>query len=226
MAVPGNHEIPFNFTSYKRRFGDFMPRAGPSAPEDSMYYALNFPPAMGVLMMNSESPIETAEIDATQIAWAKAQLMQYNAQRSQYPFVSTMHHRPLYCTGWKEVCQGGKDALLNVDYLQGLVEQIYYEQKVDVVMCGHVHDYERTWPVYQNVQQGTSYANATAPFYIVNGAGGNHEGLLHPKLSQPWEAAAIDHWGFLTVEVTPTLMSAKYIRSDTGLAIDEWSIPK
>jgi hypothetical protein len=226
LTVPGNHELAFNFSAYKRRFADLMPRAGADAPDDAMYYALAFPPAFGLVMMNSESPIDTPEMDATQVAWASRTLTAFNAQRAALPFVSTMHHRPLYCTGWEEVCNGGDKAWLNVDMLQGLVERMYYEQKVDVVMCGHVHDYERTLPVYQGAVQGTNYANATAPMYIVNGAGGCHESLQHPKLDQPWEAAAISEYGFLTVEVTPSRFSAKFVHASNGTVLDQWVIPK
>jgi hypothetical protein len=226
MTVPGNHEIPFNFTAYKRRFGDAMPAADLGAPSDASYYMLQFPPAVSFVMIDSESPIDTPEINDAQIAWIKQAMGRVNAKRAATPFLLAMHHRPLYCTGWSSACNGGKDAAGNVGYLQGLVEGIYNTQRVDAVVCGHVHDYERTWPVKDSIVQGKSYVNATAPFYIVNGAGGNHEGLEHATLSQPWEAAAVNEWGFLVVEATPTIFSAKYIQANTNKIVDQWVIRK
>lgn len=56
--------------------------------------------------------------------------------------------------------------------------------KVDVYLSGHVHTYERSYPVYNwdvrfDLENATIptlvYDEPTAPVYIVNGAGGNIE---------------------------------------------------
>jgi hypothetical protein len=41
------------------------------------------------------------------------------------------------------------------------MEKLFYDYAVDVYFSGHVHSYERTWPVYQGVVEPT-YQNPRA----------------------------------------------------------------
>lgn len=45
-----------------------------------------------------------------------------------------------------------------------------------VTILGHVHAYERSYPVYQNEPTSTDYVAPSAPVYILQGASGNREG--------------------------------------------------
>jgi acid phosphatase type 7 len=63
-------------------------------------------------------------------------------------------------------------------------------------LAGHCHNYERSYPVY-NGQYTTSYNTPTAPVYVVNGAGGNREGVSGFAEVQPaWSAKRIGQWGY------------------------------
>lgn len=68
--------------------------------------------------------------------------------------------------------------------IRDALEDVLYENKVDVVFNGHVHAYERTTSVYQ----GRSVCDA--PVYITIGDGGNHEGPACPWLQNDtaWSA--------------------------------------
>lgn len=84
---------------------------------------------------------------------------------------------------------------------------LFLSCRVDLVLAGHCHNYERTYPVY-NGQFSTSYASPNAPVYIVNGAGGNREGISGFADPQPaWSAKRIGQWGYgrLTVPDAHTL---------------------
>ena len=50
------------------------------------------------------------------------------------------------------------------------LEDIFFEHGVNLVLAGHVHSFERTWPAYRNE------TNACGPSYINIGDGGNREG--------------------------------------------------
>ena len=50
------------------------------------------------------------------------------------------------------------------------VEDILFKYQVNLVITGHVHAYERTYPVYQGKP------NPVGPIYITIGDGGNIEG--------------------------------------------------
>jgi hypothetical protein len=50
------------------------------------------------------------------------------------------------------------------------MEPLFYEWKVAMAFAGHVHAYERTYPVYKNV------TTSGGQVYITIGDGGNREG--------------------------------------------------
>jgi len=50
------------------------------------------------------------------------------------------------------------------------LEEMFFEHGVNLVLAGHVHSFERTWPVYKN------QTNSCGPTYINIGDGGNREG--------------------------------------------------
>ena len=54
------------------------------------------------------------------------------------------------------------------------IEDVLYDHKVDIVLTGHVHPYDRTTSVYKN------RTTCDGPVYITIGDGGNHEGP-YPK---------------------------------------------
>jgi acid phosphatase len=62
------------------------------------------------------------------------------------------------------------------DALVQWLEPLFLQYDVDMYFCGHVHWYERMYPVAQGQITQKDYNNPTVPVYIVNGAGGNVEG--------------------------------------------------
>lgn len=54
--------------------------------------------------------------------------------------------------------------------MKAAIEPLLFEYRVNIVIAGHVHAYERTYPVYQNV---TDFKNGVT--YIVVGDAANSE---------------------------------------------------
>ncbi|RYY84933.1 hypothetical protein EON63_08285 [archaeon] len=54
------------------------------------------------------------------------------------------------------------------------MEDLFYKYGVDVYFAGHVHSYERDYPVYQG-QVEKSYANPSATTHLLIGGAGNDE---------------------------------------------------
>src|SRR5690606_37957010 len=106
--------------------------------------------------------------------WLEQDLIYANSpqNRTQRPWIIAMGHRPLYCSSTK-----GKDCTSHAETFRRELEPLLNKYQVDLVLAGHVHDYERTLPVFEEKPTSESYVNPTSPTYIVNGAGGCIEGL-------------------------------------------------
>ena len=63
------------------------------------------------------------------------------------------------------------------------MEELFYKNNVNIVITGHVHAYERTYPVYKNESDGKGIV------YITIGDGGNLEGHSYNYYDKPvWSA--------------------------------------
>jgi len=118
--------------------------------------------------------------------------------RALHPWVIAVVHRPLYTS-----CFNEKEQLT----MQQQFGDLFLAHKVDVVLSGHVHSYERTWPTmggYSNVSNATSqvypdrsvYVDPRYPIYVVSGAAGNGESVnnctahMATMVPYPWSFSA------------------------------------
>ena len=113
----------------------------------------------------------------------------------------------LYITGGSLlVQQGGEDVL--------------YNNKVDIVLTGHEHTYERTYPVYNHTKLDS------APLYLLQGGSGNREGNNgnYPPLDQlpDWVAAVYNQIGFgiLTQSADGSTINWEFFESETMKSLD------
>lgn len=199
MTLPGNHEKPNNFTHYKQRFA--MPVN--DANEGSNYfYSFNFGPAH-IIMINTEGYFYYNNITTvTQLNWLKNDLKSANLFRHIRPWVIVLTHHPLYCSlDWVESFKAcGPDAVL----LQNNLEELFYNESVDIVFQAHVHNYERDTPIYKNStvygQYDSEYLHVgpKAPIYITSGNAGNCEGPNTPEVLNPngWSQAWSSEFGY------------------------------
>jgi len=102
-------------------------------------------------------------------------------------------------------------------------EQLFYESRVDLVLQGHIHAYERTYSTYQwQVKKG-------APVYLTNGHAGNDEGLYkHWQDPQPkWSAYRESVFGFSTIEIfNVTHLHWQMIRANDSMVRDDFWLIK
>ena len=228
MVSPGNHEFWFNFTAFKKRF------SMPSADEpDGMFYTFSIGtgvaaavPAVRFISMDTESALDFAQITAPQLAWLKGVLPPQSSSAPTRPrWTMAYGHRPLYCsqTGGQDIPGGNK-------VLQGRVEATLDDGGVDIVVQGHVHDYERSLPMRNGQPVAMNYSSPTAPVYVVNGAAGNREDNDHAPGNAPWSppggvgrAHAVSY-GVITI--TTSALKWEQIRSNDSRSIDEWTITK
>lgn len=86
------------------------------------------------------------------------------------------------------------------------VEQLFFEQGVDLAVFGHIHAYERYWPVYNHtvILNGSTtsststgvdrYLNPGATVHVTSGAGGNAEMRTGPRPPPRGRCAGRSPW--------------------------------
>lgn len=170
----GNHEKMWdNATEYRARVWNPLPLG---APADALYYNIRIGP-VSFTTLDSETHIDTPNIDARQQAWADQVLQLANSVKAGFSFVQ--HHRPLYCSSGKSK-NGQQDNSAECGFwgvvLREQIEYYYIKNGVDAVFSGHVHSYERTYPINDGQMMGNSYVFPPAPVYVIDGSAGNVEG--------------------------------------------------
>ena len=88
-------------------------------------------------------------------------------------------HRPFYCSMPDDYNSGSSSK-----YMRDMLENILMENKVDLILTGHVHAYERLYPIFDDKIDYDSfkinkdvYINPKYPVHVVCGTGGNREGF-------------------------------------------------
>ncbi|KAL2864405.1 purple acid phosphatase family protein [Aspergillus lucknowensis] len=153
-----------------------------------------------------------------------------SVDRRKTPWVFVMSHRPMYSSAYSSYQKDLRDAF----------EDLLLEYGVDAYLSGHIHWYERMWPLSANgtidrasiVNDHTYRANPGHSItHIVNGMAGNIES--HSEFSDDEGltkiTAVLDttHYGFskLTV-VNETAVRWEFIRADDGSVGDHLTLVK
>jgi len=202
MVGPGNHEIEYAkgsepYLAFESRYR--MPWIKPVEygkitinstinPETGMFYCTPstfqseynygnsfFSFEAGLAHVIFLNPYTTTDSNSPQYKWLIGDLESIN--RDQTPWLIVVTHCPWYNSN--KAHQNETQTLL----MRETFEPIFYKYGVNIVFTGHVHAYERTWPVYQN------QIDDNGPIYVVIGDGGNNEGHASTYLPQPkWSA--------------------------------------
>jgi predicted phosphohydrolase len=205
MVSPGNHEFWYDFSAYKHRF--HMPGASIS---HGMNYSFTLGP-IHFVSCNSETAVDTGRISPDQQAWIDQDMA--TVDRQVTPWLMVYFHRPMYCSNLDDDNCRNMAVWLRYD-----VEDLLNKYKTDLVITGHVHNYERTYSVYDNITTSTSYVNPPNPVYLVQGASGNREGNDGPPRNAPdWTAAVSGAIGFAIMQVTTSSVDwSFYAASSSG----------
>jgi len=188
MVAPGNHEAEChdpscltssdkrdklsNFTAYNGRF--HMP-SDESGGVLNMWYSFNYQ-NVHFISIDTETGYPGAAEETryvlpcggfgNQMQWLEADLIAASADRATRPWILVQGHHPLY-----------NGDSVNADF-QTAVEDLFYKYNVDVYFSGHVHSYERDFPVYKSELDAAGYNNPRATTYIMIGGSGNDEMYL------------------------------------------------
>jgi len=181
----------------------------------SMYYSVDVG-AAHLSFLNTETVIDTADIDDVQQAWLAADL----AAASGAAMRVVTGHRPFYCTDGSNDIQCGGFA----QWLRGRAESLFVDNNVALVVCSHEHGYERTWPVINSTVVSKNYTAPGAPTYVVSGAGGNREGNELPNGDQPWSAYGSAAVGYTLITLADATAHVQFVQADNGAVLDDFTI--
>eukprot|EP00049_Salpingoeca_infusionum_P000200 m.38047 g.38047 ORF g.38047 m.38047 type:complete len:458 (-) comp10154_c0_seq1:5283-6656(-) len=218
MVLPGNHEIeqsskpgttPTPFLAYNSRFK--MPSVASGATHDSLYYSFNSGPAH-IVMLNSYMDFDSS---SDQYKWLVNDLKKVD--RSLTPWLICNMHAPWYNSDTYHHNEPEEMGM------RASMEHLFKQYDVDLVFSGHVHAYERMYPVYNNV------TTPGATTYINIGDGGNREGPADGYFPQPsWSAyrePAFGHGRLDLVNATHAHFTwHKNLNSEPTVSDDVWLI--
>ena len=204
MVCPGNHEIEFNgtdymnlFTAFEARyrmpffrqamFGDViiksainpktgMPYCTPSIFQTEYNFGNSFFSFdSGLAHIIYLNPYTNSTPTSQQYNWLQNNLALVD--RNITPWIIVVMHCPWYSSNLNHYAD------TQTIQMRTSMEDLFYKYNVNIVFNGHVHDYERTYPVYRN------YTDVYGTVYITIGNAGNIEGLDNKYIEQPkWSA--------------------------------------
>jgi len=100
--------------------------------------------------------------------------------------------------------------------LRKQAEQLFYDYKVNPAITGHVHAYERTFPLYNDAATQLNYDSPQAPVYILQGGSGNREGNDgFPSELPAWSAGHESAVGYGLMTVYPDSIAFSYYASQS-----------
>lgn len=222
MVAPGNHEHWFNFSGYRHRF-DMPAPLGDAVGDDrrNLWSSYDFG-GVHFLAFSTEH-LRSPDIE-DQLAFVRADLTRANENRARVPWIIAYAHKPLYCS-----TSDYFDCKINSAHIRGLFEPLFHEFGVDVYLTGHVHNYERTWPVLNGTAENQSYDKAKNTVHVVIGSAGDNEGLTNRWETCPaWSVAREgEHVGYadMIFRDANTLVF-NYRNAASGAIMDSFTITK
>jgi hypothetical protein len=221
MTGPGNHEvtcnqngdskcltsanIPYrNFSAYLNRFR--MP-GNESGGFQNLWYSFDYG-LVHVTVINTETDFTNApagpnttlnggnfEATGGQLAWFQNDLQTANANRANVPWIVVTGHRPFFSSVTTTV-QGNCSAC-GTAFIPYILQY-----NVDIYIAGHVHWYERLYPINANgIAVAHNYTNTTGFIHITNGAGGASEGSASLSSSIAASAKVVTGYGYSQLQI-------------------------
>jgi 3',5'-cyclic AMP phosphodiesterase CpdA len=178
--------------------------------------------------LRRRSPADSNQNESAMLAFAEADLAAAAAPaaRALRPWIIVAVHRPLYSSFNSTEEQAA---------MRNALAEVLERHSVDVVLSGHVHSYERTWPVtgnyttVSNASVAHSYVNAPHPVHVITGAAGNGESVdPFTGESYAWSFSAfrsLDH-GYTRMTINETHLAADFFSVDQMAVIDSFVLAK
>ncbi|OMO75881.1 hypothetical protein COLO4_25836 [Corchorus olitorius] len=227
MTAIGNHERDYTDSGSYYSGPDSGGECGvayetyfpmPTPAKDKPWYSIEQGSVHFTVISTEHDWTEQSE----QFQWMKADMA--SVDRSKTPWLIFTGHRPMYSS------LGADD-----DFLKN-VEPILLDNKVDLVLVGHVHNYERTCAVYnseclampskdENGIDTYDNSNYTAPVQAVVGMAGFSLDKFSDNAAS-WSLSRVSKFGYVRAHATKDELKLEFVNSDTKDVEDSFRITK
>ncbi len=203
MVCPGNHEDErgIRFATYLARF---------VLPHKELYYRFEYGSAR-FIMFNSQDYRDTE-----QLRWFENELQQARRDPSVRWAIVCMHH-PLYSSTVNRLNDSARIAVL---------EKLFDRYRPDVVLLGHHHNYERTYPLISMKPTSghpSKYRKGGGVIYVTSGGGG--KSLYDQTPEKPAFTAKREKcYQYLRVTVTARSLLVECYRTENNSLLDRFEI--
>ncbi|CAN1314117.1 Probable inactive purple acid phosphatase 1 [Linum perenne] len=150
-----------------------------------------------------------------------------SVDRRKQPWLIFIAHRVLgYSSASWYAEQGSFEEPMGRESLQ----KLWQKYKVDIAVYGHVHNYERTCPIYQNICLDKEKHNYKGPFngtiHVVAGGGGSGLADFTP-LNTTWSLFKDHDYGFVKLTAFDhSNLLFEYKKSSDGKVYDSFTISR
>jgi len=205
-VVVGNHDMGYVLSSLMDKFN--LP--------PQQYYSFDY---QNGHFLGLSSELDSGE-DKGQFEFAKSDLAKSSSDPN-IDWIVVYFHSPLYSGS-------GVD---NVD-MRDLYHPLFQKYNVDIVLSGHAHNYQRTYPINYNeirparpliMDKGLSeYGDQVGTIFTVVGTGGED---VQGADSKPYLASLYEGFGCLNIQINGRTLHAEFY-TDQGKTIDQFTIVK
>jgi hypothetical protein len=203
--VLGNHDCMRGPEYFLYMF--HLPANNPNGDED--YYSFDAGDAHFVALNTC-----SGEVPSEQAAWLNEDL-----SRATLPWKIVIFHHAAY----SNAAHGGTIPVREV------VAPILESHDVDLVLTGHDHVYERSFPILENEMhagfQEPNYVHPGAPIYIVTGGGGGTLYDYNPTEDAHLSAVFRSEYNYLELRITPDMLEGTAFGLDAEV-LDVFTIRK
>lgn len=222
MVCAGNHEKLDNYYNYLNRF---------TMPGNQFYYSYTIGYARFVAI-HTEALVYGNENLEVMLNFLKKVLKRTKNDIKKHPWLIVYGHRPAYCSSPLKGGACGREAKI----LKKHLEDLFFLYNVDLYLSGHVHNYQRTHPVFKDFittnwdDKINGYINPKSTIYITTGAAGSDHNNTQVSNNQKGELLGSFNsklsFGLLNVE-NKTHLLWRQIESESQNDIDSfWVIKK
>ncbi|XP_077228082.1 nucleotide pyrophosphatase/phosphodiesterase-like [Tasmannia lanceolata] len=149
------------------------------------------------------------------------------ADRQKQPWLIFAGHRVL---GYSSALDYAKQGSFEEPMGRSSLQKLWQKYRVDIAFFGHVHSYERTCPIYENIcvnsedKDFSGIVNGT--IHVVTGGGGSH--LSKFSLYKPdWSLSRDRDFGFVKLTAfNHSSLLFEYKRSNDGEVYDSFTITR